>query len=832
MAGFLFARYPCRTEGPAMLEHFTKVHNPSNMKIKGIQVGIESELTKLESEWRMKLGMAFPYSLNDRISTAGIQDSYSHIMENTSLNKPVYDIFDKIPSKRTKRGGRNSQNLVAVNNSIPFSFSVIDFMENDIMNINCGDFSTMEVRTKVMALNKAHTKELFIHLSHCIYMKDRSFGVYSSCKFNEFLPYVVRDLCLSKLKKMVILTKKVNQNYLVIDYGNKLMDNIYLSSILKRDTVSNLFPVNDEDIKIPNISYKYPPTIRFNITNYKKTVQDGIIPDTCVCNMEKYQGFLDPHHGHVFTGNLNFIDNIALRNLIQKGLNFRETPAPNKLLTIKNITSALDSYITNISEKTNTNIALFNNWKKKILSLVDSKLQRLQPYKFNNVLTQEINKKDLQLLHNDFVFIPTDKASNNVSVVCKTYYLEHLSSELNNTNTFELSNQSRNSIINEHKGFMESLGLKANLKIPYMYWTAKMHKTPVSTRFITSGIGSTLEPLSKLVCTALVTLVKIKKNNAAFYHNKTGFNKYFIVDNRYPLTKFMDKDNGTDNIKTIKTYDFEALYTNIPQQKLKDAMHLFVKSIFKMKNKEFISISGVNSWLTRTKSKKVASFSCNQFIDCIFYLIENSYVLFKDALYKQVIGIPMGISCGPQLANIFLHVYEEYHIDRLLENRHVNLAGDLSNIFRYQDDCAVLNDNGTFDFLYRTIYPNEMVLKGTNISSGCTNYLDLNINVIENKFVYKSYDKRNDFPFQVINYPDIKGNLPVAPTYGIFTSQLIRFCEINNHVETFKQDVDLLVKKLLHQNFDMAILKNKYNQFCRDKIEDWAKFGVDISNFV
>ena len=203
---------------------------------------------------------------------------------------------------------------------------------------------------------------------------------------------------------------------------------------------------------------------------------------------------------------------------------------------MKNITSALDCYITKISEKTNTNIGLYSNWKKKIISLVEIKLQRMQPYKFNNILTQETNKKDLQALHNDFVFIPTDKASNNVSVVCKQYYLEHLSSELNNTYTFELSPQSLNSDINEHKSFMESSGLKVNLKIPYMYWTAKMHKTPVSTRFITSAIGSTLEPLSKLVCTALLTLVKIKKNNAAFYHKKTVFNKYFVVDNRYPLT--------------------------------------------------------------------------------------------------------------------------------------------------------------------------------------------------------------------------------------------------------------------------------------------------------
>ena len=131
-------------------------------------------------------------------------------MDNTAVNKPIYDLFDIIPSKRTKRGGRKSINGDFVNNSMSlFEFSVTEFMENDIMYINSGQFSILEVRTKVMQLDKSKTKELFIHLSHCIYTKDKSFKLYSSCKFNEYLPYVVRDLCFSKLKMMVVHTKPI-----------------------------------------------------------------------------------------------------------------------------------------------------------------------------------------------------------------------------------------------------------------------------------------------------------------------------------------------------------------------------------------------------------------------------------------------------------------------------------------------------------------------------------------------------------------------------------------------------------------------------------------------
>ena len=157
------------------------------------------------------------------------------------------------------------------------------------------------------------------------------------------------------------------------------MDSIYLRVILKKDIVTGSFPISDENMKIPNIAYNFSPTIRSKVTNYKKSVQRGIIPETCVCNMEKYVDFVDSHHGHVFTGNIDLIDNVSLRSLIKKGLNFREVPAPNKQLIIKNIASSLDSYINKISEKANTRIALFNNWKKQIICLVKSKLVMLQP---------------------------------------------------------------------------------------------------------------------------------------------------------------------------------------------------------------------------------------------------------------------------------------------------------------------------------------------------------------------------------------------------------------------------------------------------------------------
>ena len=97
------------------------------------------------------------------------------------------------------------------------------------------------------------------------------------------------------------------------------------------------------------------------------------------------------------------------------------------------------------------------------------------------------------------------------------------------------------------------------------------------------------------------------------------------------------------------------------------------------------------------------------------------------------------------------------------------------------------------------------------------------------QFNYRSYDKRREFNFDVVNYPDINGNVPIKPSYGIFTSQLTRFSLINKTSKYFFKDIKLLVTKLRHKNFNMNILKNKYLEFAKHKINIWSKFGDDIT---
>ena len=93
------------TEGSAMLHHFTKIHQPSDIIIKAIEVCVKSTIKERERFWIAELNTAFPYGLNDRINIPPIIDAYHYTMNNNSVNQSIYETFNKSSSRRTKRGG-------------------------------------------------------------------------------------------------------------------------------------------------------------------------------------------------------------------------------------------------------------------------------------------------------------------------------------------------------------------------------------------------------------------------------------------------------------------------------------------------------------------------------------------------------------------------------------------------------------------------------------------------------------------------------------------------------------------------------------------------------
>ena len=51
------------------------------------------------------------------------------------------------------------------------------------------------------------------------------------------------------------------------------------------------------------------------------------------------------------------------------------------------------------------------------------------------------------------------------------------------------------------------------------------------------------------------------------------------------------------------------------------------------------------------------------------FLIDNIFVQFGGQVFQQTIGIPMGTTCAPLLADLFLYSYEARFIQGLLQKK-------------------------------------------------------------------------------------------------------------------------------------------------------------------
>ena len=88
-------------------------------------------------------------------------------------------------------------------------------------------------------------------------------------------------------------------------------------------------------------------------------------------------------------------------------------------------------------------------------------------------------------------------------------------------------------------------------------------------------------------------------------------------------------------------------------------------------------------------------------------------------------------------------------------------------------------NNKRFNEFISDIYPKELTISETTESTSIASYLDLLfIRDKSNNITTKLYDKRNAFGFHVVNFPFISSNIPSAPAYCVYASQLIRYARL------------------------------------------------------
>ena len=99
------------------------------------------------------------------------------------------------------------------------------------------------------------------------------------------------------------------------------------------------------------------------------------------------------------------------------------------------------------------------------------------------------------------------------------------------------------------------------------------------------------------------------------------------------------------------------------------------------------------------------------------------------------------------------------------------------------------------------IYLAELQLNKANTSDTEAAFLDLNLSIHNDIVSTRIYDKRDDFNFDIANFPFLDGDVPQRPSYGVYISQLIRFARVSSRVTAFNNHKKFLTAKLLKQGY-------------------------------
>ena len=91
---------------------------------------------------------------------------------------------------------------------------------------------------------------------------------------------------------------------------------------------------------------------------------------------------------------------------------------------------------------------------------------------------------------------------------------------------------------------------------------------------------------------------------------------------------------------------------------------------------------------------------------------------------------------------------------------------------RHLDDTLNVN-NVYFDNMVSQIYPSELQLNKTHSSDTEAAFLDSHLSISSDIVSTKIYDKRNDFDFEIVNFPFLGLDVPRCTSYGVYISQLI-----------------------------------------------------------
>ena len=169
----------------------------------------------------------------------------------------------------------------------------------------------------------------------------------------------------------------------------------------------------------------------------------------------------------------------------------------------------------------------------------------------------------------------------------------------------------------------------------------------------------------------------------------------------------------------------------------------------------------------------------------------------------------------------------------MIRSGHRRLVRSFNLCYRYLDNLILFNDKKFLDYL-KERYSSQLTVEKANKSNHLADYLDVTF-IIDSggNLSTRSYDKRDDFDFHIVNFPFLSCNIPSGPSYGVYISQLIRYERCCSHYDGFRYRHKCLVDRLRSQGYIFLRLEKSFEKFYgryQDLIEKYQRLVKEMVN--
>ena len=624
-------------------------------------------------------------------------------------------------------------------------------------------------------------------------------------------------------------------------YGNRLAADMDLPGILRDPAIYRLHPEPEVAAAIM-VVHRFAPQIASDLFNYHVwsahplPLTDLPAPQ-CPCHSQVLPG-TTLVEGHVLSTEVAQLRSPYLQDILAKGKKYRlEQPLPSILLRLNEGLKQYVTYKVRAARGDHAVEAALEAWSKAVMDAARAKLQHAAGNKKPAPDGYPGLKEQLKAAQNALVFGPEDRAPHALFFACGRYYASKLHTRLADGGAFITEARCPAEALQDIETFNNTLGLGHHNRLPYLYgaWKAKKE----AFRWIAGTSRKLDQPLEEgatkeegapknALTEAAELLVKVLQHILEVLRAKDlqrraqgHAARYWVIqDIDEFVQEFRVAANELSKVPWA-TWDFTTMYESLQHQRLVDGCAEACKEAWDFAeetaaHRQGLLPSEVKLCLSRAgwrpeaeaaMAEGVTWFTPATLKETLTSILNNLYVFNGGVLKRQVRGIPMGLGCAPQLANLYGYAVESKWVDAggdatVLRRRYI---GDIiaAGVAALQPGVGIPSEDD-YGMRYKKTsdHPHNLIFIGIRL------FVD-----DKNEAHTMLHDRAVDYPIRVDRYPEASTVANPAQLGGVIMGRLVAAQRTCSRLDLMQDAVAGIFTHAHRRNYPRRLIYSTWTRF-------------------